>query len=246
MLKNIFKKTILLSLIITSFNQMANADDLGIGASSNIESSTEQKSNGLNLGYSDPTSKYKAGQDYFIIKPSVPVSNKDTVEVINFFSYGCKPCADSSAMVEKWKSDMPYYARLINSPISPNNATSYPARIYFALQKLGRESLSNDLMAASISGKTDFSDFKILHSWLASRGVNTKDFDKAFDSNEVVSKIYAGPSIIKLYNIQAIPAVVINGQYIIPPAVLKDPKHSTDVLNYLVGVSAKQNKIKSQ
>lgn len=246
MITKIFKKTSLMVFIIASLNQMANAEE--IGASSNIasEQSVEQKSNGLNLGYSDPMSKYKAGQDYFIVKPVVPVSNKDTVEVINFFSYGCKPCTESSSMLDKWKADMPYYARVINSPISPNNASSYPARIYFSLQKLGRENLSNELMVASVSGKTDFSDFKILHSWLASRGVSIKDFDNAFDSNEVVSKVYAGPSIVKLYNIQAIPAIVVNGQYIIPPAVLKDSKQSVELLNYLVGISAKQNKIKSQ
>jgi len=245
MLKNMIKRSLLALTIITAFTQMANADDLIGAASSNIPtqgSSTEQQSNGLNLGYSDPSSQFKAGQDYLIIKPAVPVSNKDTVEVINFFSYGCKPCSDSMKILDKWKTDMPYYARLIYSPISPNNAISYPARVFFTLQKLNKESLNRDFMDASISGKTDFSDFKILHSWLASRGVNTTDFDKAFDSNEVVSKVYAGPTIVKLYNVRSIPAVVVNGHYLIPANVLKDEKRTTDVLNYLVGVSSKENK----
>lgn len=203
-------------------------------------SALNQNGFNFNPGQSD-NSPFKEGTDYVTITPKVPPSNDSNVEVINFFTYGCKPCSASFDVLNDWKKTMPYYARVLLSPVSPDNKYSYPARIYFTLEKLDRLDINDELMKTSIDGKTNLKDFKVLHSWMQSRGIEPETFNKAFDSNEVVAKLYSAPSILKLYQVQAIPAVVVDGHYIIPEASMRDKKHFVDLLNYLVTKAAKEH-----
>lgn len=230
-MKFILKSIAVLSLSLSSISY-ATAD-------TSIQSLNNSGFN-FNPGQGD-NSPFKDGTDYITINPRVPPSNDSNVEVINFFTYGCKPCSNSIDVLNEWKKTMPYYARVSFSPVSPDNKFSYPARIYFTLEKLNRLDIEDELMKTSIDGKTNLKDFKVLHSWMQSRGIEPEQFNQAFDSNEVVSKLYSAPSILKLYQLQSIPAIVVDGHYIIPESSLKDKKHYLDVLNYLVSKSAKEH-----
>lgn len=212
------KKIAIFSMALSLFSGIAHAD--------------------LNFGTNDDDSndKYKAGVDYEIIKPEIENSNKTgEVNVINFFSYGCLPCVDTTKKMEEWKMKMPYYAQMNNSPVSPTIASSYPARIYFTLEKLNRLDLNMPFLEESSNGKTDFSKFDILTSWFDGRGIKTEDFKKGFDSNEVIGKVYSAPSVMKTYNIDSIPTITIAGKYKITASEINTHKDDLkDVVTFLV------------
>lgn len=196
----------------------------------------------LNFGSpEDDNAKFKLNEDYTIIKNNI--SNKDQVDVINFFSYGCKDCVDMTKQLESWSKNMPYYTKLYQSPISPKIETSYPARIYFTMEKLNRTDLNLPFMEASVDGKTDFSNFDVVTAWFDSRGISPVKFSEAFDSNEVVSKIYAAPNVIKMYNITSLPTVVINNTYQVNASSFEKNKDDfKELIDFLVEKSMEDNK----
>lgn len=141
-----------------------------------------------------------------------------------------------------WKQTMPYYVQMNDSPVSPSIKSSYPARIYFALDELKMLSLNIPLLETSVDGKTDFSKFDILTAWLSGRGVTTDSFKSAFDSKEVLAKVYSSPDIIKMYNIDSIPMISINGEYEINSKEIDQHKSDlTDLVNFLVQKSRDEN-----
>lgn len=192
----------------------------------------------LNYGTAEDETndKFKSGVDYEIIKPAIEESNDgENINVINFFSYGCQECVSPTEQLEEWKKTMPYYARMNNSPIVTSIQKSYPARIYFTLEKLNRTDLNIPFLEESSNGKTDFSNFDVLTSWFSGRGIKTDDFKKNFDSNYVIGKIYSSPSIISTYSIDSIPLIVIAGKYkITAEEITKHKNDLKDVVNFLV------------
>lgn len=212
------KKITILAIALSFFSGIANAD--------------------LNFGEDnkDTNDKYKVGVDYEIIKPAI--NNSDHVgeiNVINFFSYGCLPCVDTTKKMEEWKIKMPYYAQMNNSPVAPTISSSYPARIYFTLEKLDRLDLNMPFLEESSNGKTDFSKFNILTSWFDGRGIKTDDFKKGFDSNEVVGKVYSSPNVMKIYGIESIPTITVAGKYKITAQNINSHKEDLkDLVTFLV------------
>lgn len=199
----------------------------------------------LNFGsQEEDDSQFKLNEDYSVIVNAPTDIDTKNVDVVNFFSYGCKSCVDVSKKLDAWKSKMPYYVKTYNSPVAPTIETSYPARIYFTLEKTGREDLNIPFLEASTDGKTDFSNMEILLSWFEGRGIKNEDFNTAFDSNEVVGKIYAGPNILKMYDISSIPAITIDGKYKInAESINKNKDNLIELVEFLTEKSAKENKI---
>lgn len=193
-------------------------------------------------------SNFKEGSDYLLIKPAVPPENSNTIQVINFFSYNCEPCYAVHQTLQNWAMDMPYYVKLINSPLASNIQTAYPVRVYFALEKIGATNLNTALLKASSEGELNLMDYKEypkLKSWLTNRQINIKDFETAFDSGEVIAKITTSPIIVKQYNITSIPALAIDGKYLVPANILLQPEKAKQVINYLVS-KASQDKMKAR
>lgn len=259
MIRNIFTLS-LLSLSLFSYNSYADIAipeqpglNLPINRNPDPEPQQQQPANNAPQQQGDQQqaqtpSSFKEGTDYILIKPAVPPENSNTIQVINFFSYNCKPCYQVNQTLQNWAMDMPYYVKLINSPVAANVQTAYPVRIYFSLEKIGATNLNTALLKASSEGDLNLQDYKEypkLKNWLINRQINIKDFETAFDSGEVIAKVITSPTIVKQYNIDTIPALSIDGKYLVPPSVLLEPTKAKQVLNYLVN-KASQEKMKAR
>lgn len=203
----------------------------------------------LNIGnsFEDENSPFKQGADYTVLNRTLTDTDKENVNVITFFSYGCKECVDTVKTMETWKKNMPYYSKMFLSPISPvvSLSDSHPARVYFSLEKLNRLDLNIPFLEMSVDGKTDYYNDKIYESWLNGRGISPENFKDAYNSNEVISQIYASPDIVEMYELNSIPTITIDGKYKIDAQVInKNKDNLTELVDYLVEKSAKESKIK--
>lgn len=197
------------------------------------------------------TSNFKEGSDYKRITPAITADSTNTIQIINFFSYNCRGCYDLEKTLDDWSNDMPYYVKVVNSPVATDIKYAYPVRVYFALDKIGAKSVSMALFKESAEGKIDVTDYKTypkLKAWLTNRQININDFEAAFDSGEVLSKVSAAPSIVKQYNLDSLPSISIDGKYLIDARMLmetKNPENTKKLISYLVNKASKE-KMKSR
>src|ERR1044072_4111925 len=78
------------------------------------------------------------GQDYQLLTPAQPTSSPDTVEVIEFFSYGCPHCAAMAPQIEKWVAQLPANTTFVRVPVSfGRREWGVLSRAYYTLEATG-------------------------------------------------------------------------------------------------------------
>lgn len=251
--------TILSMTMFMTFNTYA--DSPAIGSSSNIEipkSATDNQSQSQmnsSPGMYQPgmdnitpqqqqsaspvTGDFKEGVDYYKLKNPLP-STGNSIDVINFFTYGCETCLNIKTKLDKWALTAPYYVRVIDSPVSTNDQVSYPARIYFSLEQINQAKINGALMNATSVGKMDFKNYKILKEWLESRQINIASFEEAFDSGEVISKVKIAPLVVKQYEVKQVPVIVVDGKYSLPYNSLMENNKFDALLNTVIQRSVQE------
>jgi len=262
----IIKKTILATMLSLFIMGCCSAEtgipeqpqlSLPINTSPDNSSQPEQDSNSppeQNTNQQQPNStpnsqvaaQFKEGTDYKKITPAIPSDSSNSIQIINFFSYNCKGCYELDKSLNDMSADMPYYVKFIKSPVATDIKYAYPVRVYFALQQIGANNVSSALFKASAEGEIDVTDYRNypkLRSWLINRQINIKDFETAFDSGEVLSKVSAAPSVVKQYNLDSLPSVAIDGKYLVDAKMLMNtanPENTKKLITFLVNKASKE------
>lgn len=197
----------------------------------------------LNFGNpeAEDNAPFKLNQDYSVLRNPIPAADPNSVDIINFYSYGCDSCVKVVKSLENWRKKMPYYTKIYYSPIAPTLEESYPARIFFTIEELNREDLKIPFLETSVDGKTNLSDIKVLVNWFDGRGINVETLNKAINSKIVQAKVDAAPTVMKMYEIDSIPTIVVNGKYKISGNAINS-NDLAPLIEYLSQKSIEENK----
>jgi len=165
--------------------------------------------------------KYKEGQHYFRLVPTQPtVGGADKIEVAESFMYSCPHCFTLEPYMIKWAAGKNPAVRFVRLPATWNQAAVLHAQIYYTQDVLGRNGTLKDAAGFHEAVFTEFhqrgnrltSQTAILR--LFSRyGVSEDDFNKAWNSFEVNTRLRQGGDLVRRYGISAVPAIVVNGKY---------------------------------
>ena len=173
---------------------------------------------------------YVAGKDYKVLDNPEKISG-DSIIVREFFWYGCPHCYDLNPHMQKWAKTKAKDVAFFETPAALNPTWEASARGFYAAQLLGYEKKTHDALfdAVQKDGKQLF-DQKSLSKWYASKGVDAKKFDSLYNSFAVGTKIGRSQEGAKRYQLTGVPAVVVQGKYV----VSGDPANVPKVVNYLV------------
>ena len=157
------------------------------------------------------------GKDYTMISPAQPTEDANKIEVIEFFSYGCPHCADFNPLLKAWAAKQPGDVVVKKVPITFGRAAwANIARLYYALKVTGDyERLDSDVFKAIHNDRINLFDEKALLEWVAKKGVDQKKFAEAFSSFGVMSQVKRGDQLAQAYKIQGVPALAIEGKYLV-------------------------------
>lgn len=150
-----------------------------------------------------------------------PVRTGSTgIEVIEFFSYGCIACARTDALMQQWAQGLPSFVHFSASPAAGASAEwLYAARIFYTLDSMNVEQrLRQELFRAITQDGLKYGNMQVLGIWLDAHGINAKAFMQAFDTNLVIAKTGNLPNVMRLYQIQGVPAVIVDGHYLVTAA----------------------------
>lgn len=162
-----------------------------------------------------PARQLVAGRDYQLLASPLPTT-PGRLDVIYFFWYGSPWSQSFDPLIRRWADDRaPALIRFQPSPVVLADGWGYGARVFFALEQMGIEHATGPALMRAISqGVVQYADPSTLNEWLSTNGVDTKAFSKAINSPLTVAKTSSSPSVTRLYAIQRVPAVVIDGRYV--------------------------------
>ncbi len=155
------------------------------------------------------------GKDYTkLASPQPPKDGKK--EVQEFFWYGCSHCYKLEPAVQAWKKTLPSDVRFVRYHAQWNAAMQSHQRIAMTLQSLGKSDELDDKVFAAIQdqGRALTNDDKI-SEFMTENGVDKATWDKTFKSFEVNANIVTADALFKSYQLDGVPALIVNGTYVV-------------------------------
>ncbi len=158
---------------------------------------------------------YVAGKDYKVLSNPEKISG-DAIIVREFFWYGCPHCYSLNPHMEKWAKTKDKDVAFFKTPAALNPVWEASARGFYAAQLLGFENKTHDALFNAIhkDGKNLY-DQASLSKWYASQGVDQKKFNSLYNSFAVGTKIGRSQAGAKRYQLTGVPAVVVQGKYVV-------------------------------
>ena len=175
--------------------------------------------------------EFVAGKDYTVVANPVKVEVPGKIEVREFFWYGCPHCFTLEPHMQAWLKELPKDVRFVRTPASMNPVWEQGARGYYVMEALGvRKNIHLPLFhAIHKEGKQIFSQAEQAN-YLALYGIPQEKFNSLFNSFAITGKVAQGNRLAQQYQLSGVPAVVVNGKYVVTGV---DGK-VTQVVNYLI------------
>lgn len=158
-----------------------------------------------------------AGKDYTPISPVQPTEDGAKIEVLEFFSYGCPHCSDFNPILHAWAGKLPADVVIKKVPVTFGRAAwGNVAKLYYTLEITGDLSrLEADVFKAIHQERANLFDEKTLTEWVVKKGVDQKKFTETFSSFGVMSKVKRADQMAQAYKIQGVPALAVEGKYLV-------------------------------
>lgn len=174
---------------------------------------------------------FVAGQDYQVVANPVKVEKPGKIEVREFFWYGCGHCFTLEPYMQTWLRQLPKDVRFVRTPAAMNPMWEQAARAYYVSEALGARQKAHLQLFHEIhvNGKPIL-EKDSLAKFYTRYNIPEAKFNSTYSSFPVSSKIAQAKQLAQAYQLTGVPAVTVNGKYI----VQGDNQKVVDVVNYLV------------
>ncbi len=182
-------------------------------------------------GLTTAAEPYVAGKDYTVLTIPGKVDKPGMVEVREFFWYGCPHCYTLEPFVANWLKTKPANVNFVRTPAAMNPVWEQNARGYYAVDLMGlTEKVHKPLFDAIHQKGQRLFDQKSLANFYQGYGVDTNKFNGMYNSFAVSGKIAQSKQLAQSYKLDGVPALVVNGKYV----VKGESQKTIQVVNYLV------------
>jgi thiol:disulfide interchange protein DsbA len=171
------------------------------------------------------------GKEYQLLQSPQPVTDKNKVEVREFFWYGCPHCYALEPSLDKWKQQMPAGVDFKEVPAIFQNSWKSGAQLFYTLQAMRLVAKLHDKVFDAIHAQHIdlLTDPKILFDWIAKQGVDRKQFEATYKSFGVAAKVKRASDMTRAYDIPGTPSFTVEGKYLTGPAMTLNPDRT---INY--------------
>ena len=174
--------------------------------------------------------------------PDLPVPETisgNAIIVREFFWYGCGHCFTLEPYMQTWLRQLPKDVNFVRTPAAMNPVWEMNARGYYVSEALGvRKKTHLPLFHAIHDKGQQIFDQQSQAKFFVKYGVPEAKFNSMFNSFAITSKISQAKQLARQYQLTGVPAVVVNGKYI----VQGDNGKVIQVVNYLVDQERKAKK----
>lgn len=180
--------------------------------------------------------QFRQGENYHLVVPVQPTdADRNQVEVIEFFWYGCPHCYAFEPYLENWLKQKPENILFKRVPAIANPAWEPQARAFYTAKALGALGKLHEAIFDEIHARHHFlrteQDFKQL---FVRNGVDGQQFEAAWDSFAVDMKLKQAAVLAARYRVLGVPTIVIGGKYSTGPTMAASFPQLIDIINTLI------------
>jgi len=178
---------------------------------------------------------FTEGSDYQLVTPAVKTSQPDKVVVTEIFWYGCPHCFRFEPYVERWSAGLPETVVFEQVPSSLNPRWTEHARAYYAFKMMGVLDQTHKAMFDAIHLKRQrLNSQDSIAEFAADMGIDEKLFRENYFSFPVETQIRKNIQKEKRYGHQGVPAVIVNGKYLVSASLAGSNERMIEIINFLV------------
>jgi thiol:disulfide interchange protein DsbA len=157
----------------------------------------------------------EVGVHYDLLPIPVETADPNKIEVVEVFSYGCPHCFEFEPSMVAWRAKQQSDVQFRRIPATFRKDWMPLAQAYYAAEVLGVVDKVHEPIFEAIHLKgLNPSDPAVLAAvFKESAGVNNEEFQKVFDSFGVRSKVQQADAQGRMYRLQGVPTLIVNGKY---------------------------------
>ena len=172
---------------------------------------------------------------YTAITPAQPTQTAGKIEVLEIFWYGCPHCYAFEPYLQQWLSRKPDNVEFRLMPGILNNNWVPHAKAYYVAEKLGiLDKIHQQLFDAIHKDKRNIFSDDDVKEFFIKQGVDGNKFSEIYDSKELLEKLRQAFELQRGYQVNGVPAVIINGKYHTSPSMARSYDNLLKVMDYLV------------
>lgn len=180
--------------------------------------------------------EFKEGVHYTKLSKQARTQDPKRVEVVEMFGYWCPHCNTLERYLAPWKAKQDSsVVDFKHIPVSfrPNQIEF--AKAYYVAKELGVEDEVHPALFNLIHRQRQWiNNQEQLGEFFADFGVKEADFNKAYGSFNLNSKINRGKKKAREYGIQGVPSIIVNGKYLVTADKAGSQKAMMQVVDQLV------------
>ncbi|WP_374588371.1 thiol:disulfide interchange protein DsbA/DsbL [Ideonella dechloratans] len=160
------------------------------------------------------------GKDFQRVSPPVPMAPTGKVEVVEFFWYGCPHCNALEPSLEAWVKRLPsnVHFERVAATFSPMH--SYHARIYYALELMGKVEAFHTKVFAAIHVQHQRLDKDAdVAAFFTAQGLDGQKVLQTMKSFTVEGKLRQAKALAQGYKIDGVPTLGIQGRFTTSAAI---------------------------
>jgi len=175
------------------------------------------------------------GKDFQAINPAVKTSQPDKIVVTELFWYGCPHCFRFEPYVERWSASLPDGVVFEQVPSVLNPRWTEHARAYYALKMMGAlGKVHREFFDAIHLKRQRLTSLDTIAEFVAEQGLDEKQFRDNYFSFPVDTQVRKNMQIEKRYGHNGVPAVVVNGKYLVSASLAGSNERMIEIMNFLV------------
>ena len=172
------------------------------------------------------SSRWKPGVNYVVISPAQPTNAPPgKVQVMEVFWLACPHCHALEPFLLAWRKTKPDYVQFVRVPVMWGPLQQAHARLYYAMEALNRHDLVEkafDLIhnletqtgsESILVGSSPANTLQLQEAFATRNGISATAFENAYNSFDVNTELQQAEQITQIYEIQAVPTIIIDGRY---------------------------------
>jgi thiol:disulfide interchange protein DsbA len=173
---------------------------------------------------------------YTELKPPQPLDVQGkSVEVVEFFWYGCPHCHNLEPLIEAWAKKLPPDVQFKRIPAVFNERWAHDAAIFYTFEAMGvLDKLHRPFFDAIHRDHLRTDNPQAMTEWLQKNGVDPKKFYDTMKSFSVQSKTRRAVQLTTAYKIDGTPAMAVQGRFTVSTEQGRSREGLLDTVSYLV------------
>ncbi len=180
--------------------------------------------------------KYVAGTHYIELRAPVNTPDDSKIEVLEAFWYGCSHCFRFEPLVADWEAKAADDVDFRRYPAMWNALMKIHAQIYFTAEAMDAIDIVHEPVfdAINVEGNR-LQNEELIGDLFEDNGIARADFEAAFNSFSVRTKVNQAEKRMQDYEIRSTPNMIVNGKYLITTGeAVRTQAEMLEVVDFLV------------